>query len=427
MAEVPNESSDIQKSLLPGAVVDTAYTSGSNLTKAKSDLVGNNRFRQEFTSLGLGAAGIQFLIPNRSLLADSFIHMELNQIPEDCYLPRGWGLIAVNRIDMAVGGSQTLTLTREAIWQTIFRECETEEKRNAVMKMMGGEVTGPHLESEPRLHAIVPLTVFFSTIRYLGRHVPYDSSLVNAPIRIAIYLSPPEEIYMGANAALAPRALSRGYVQIRQLDFKQQDDSMRQLLISNPSVKYTYPFFYPQNFTSPPFRGSTEAASPCTVNLTGFRRGNLQSIVLQIQPTDFTSRTDPTAIKNVLTNYKPENIQLVFNGQIVFEEVKDNDAWALCHSLAAAEVPTLAVDPLNVLTAPYTEIPVKSNFTEILLSQFNEVSFSNLVQSGASYENQVLTVQFTTPDDANTEYRLYASYNYQASVVTQGQNASFVF
>ena len=424
---IVNPAADLQKQLLPGTILDTCYTAGSNLSKVKSDVIGNNRFRQGFQSLQLGSAGLQFLIPNRSLLSEMMIHMEIPSIPENCYLPRGWGLILLSRCDMAIGGSQTLTVTRTDLFQALFRQCETEEKRNSIMHMMGDEVTGPLSVTDGPVHAVVPLGILFSSLRYLGRKVPYDSSLVNAPIRIALYLASSEELYMGLNAALAPRSLSRGYLQIRQLDFKENSDSLRQLLIEDPVLTYSYPFFYSQNFTSPPFQGSTDASALVNVNLTGFRRGNLQSIVFMIQPTSYNRRTDAAAMKNIFAFVRPTNITLIFNGQIVYEEAEDNDAWTIGHSLAAAEVPSLLVDPANVPTAPYVVTPIQSNFTEILLAQFNEVSFSNLIQSGASYENQVLTLTFTTPEGSDVEYRLYASYNYQATVLTSGQNAEFNF
>lgn len=413
------EISEIQKMLSPGVSIDVAYSSNTNTFKAKEDVLANTRYQEPFNSLQLGSAGIGFQIANKSLVGQAIIYMELPELADNIYLNRGWGYSVIDRLEWSIGGSMVLSQNGDSVFATAMTQCETSEKRDALLRNAGDEVTGPNQGIN---RAVIHVPLPYSTIRYLGRKLPYDSSLVNQPLRVILYLKNREEIFSGSGYASAPSALTRGYFQLRQFNFKDQAQSLRNDMLADRELFYSYPFFYGQSYTSPPFVGSVDKSAPAVVNLVGFRSGNLQSIHLQLKEIHTGSET----IKNNNQYEQITNIELTWNGQVIIRADDNTEAvWCLESGLTDCSVPN-SVAPVSNEDAPYTTQPVKSFVHALVLSQFNPVSQDTLIQSGYNVGSQVLTVSFTTPKDAQA-YVLNCTYNYLATVLTKDANAEVTF
>jgi hypothetical protein len=240
-----------------------------------------------------------------------------------------------------------------------------------------------------------------------------------------VSLAQPTELYAGEGAASGPLALSNGFMQIRQMDFVNPAAKLGPRMAMDPGSYNPYPFFYSQPYVSQVFDGSVDPNNRVTLNLSGFRKGNLQSIVLLVQQEVDGNKVDPKAIKNPLNFEKISDIEVRFNGNVIYREDLDNDTWVIGQSISPAQVPSAYCNPTQIGEQPFVLTPSTSHFTEILLAQFNEVSFSHLIQAGASFDSQVLNIEFTTK--TTNKYKLYAAYNYLTTLVSAGGNAEFQF
>lgn len=411
---------ELQKILHDSVTIDTVYANDTNILKAAGDVLANNRFVQQFNSLNLGSSGISLDIPNKSLCSQTICHMELPEITEDnIYLPRGWAYGMVGRIEWSLGGSMILSQTGETMFGCVMAQCETDHKRAEIVRLAGDEITGKN-QGVPRATIHLPLP--YSSLRYLGKKLPFDSSLLNQPLRVILYLRTADQLFSGSNVSGRPSALSRGFFQVRQLDFKDAAQGMRNSMIADPNRFYAYPFFYSQSYVSPGFLGSTDSSQPCTVNLVGFRSGNLQSLTLCLQE----QHTGAQNIKNLLQFEKLEDIDLTFNGQIIFSAPRNTEGvWCYESGLTDCSFAN-SIAPLTNLNSPFTTYPVKSFLQTIVLSQFNSVTVDNLLQSGYNIGSQTLSLSFTTPK-ALQSYKLTVSYNYLCSALTKNSNCEIAF
>ena len=413
------QSPELQKMLTLSSTVDVCYVTSTNTTRAKEDVVCNTRFQSAFPSLELGVSGITFNIANKSLVGQGIVYMELPELADNIYLPRGWGYGIIDRLEWSIGGSSIFSQSGESMIATVMTQCETSEKRDSLLRLAGDEVTGPGQGSNS---AFIHIPLPYSTIRYLGRKLPYDSSLVNTNLRVILYLKQGSQIFSGSGVANAPTSLSRGFFQLRQFDFKDQSQSIKGEMIRDPSLYYSYPFFYGQSYPSPAFIGSVDRGAPCTINLVGFRAGNLQSITLQLKEIE----SGPETIKNLNQYEHMTNLELSWNGNTIIRSDEGAEGiWCLESGLTDCSFPNSVV-PTSNLSAPFTSYPVKSHMPQLVLSQFNPVSQGNLLQSGYNVGSQTLVLSFNTPKNAQA-YRLFCTYNYLATALTKESNCEITF
>jgi hypothetical protein len=412
-------SPELQKLLTPSMTVDVAYVTSSNTMRAKEDIVANTRFTKAFNSLNLGSDGVACDIPNKSLIGQMIVFMEFPELADNIFLPRGWGYSCIDRIESSIGGASPQIFNGESLLALAMLQCETNEKRDQLLRVAGDEVNGPN---QGKNVACIHIPLPYSTIRYLGRKLPYDSSLINSPIRVTLYFKQANQLFSGSNAENAPSAFTRGFFQLRQFDFKDQSQSLKMTMSRDSSLFYSYPYFYVQSYAVAPFVGSSDRSSPVVVNLLGFRAGNLQSITLQLKEVE----TGTTAIKNLNQYEMMSNIVLDWNGQTLVRS-DDNTEMIWCLESGLTECAfNNSVVPTTNLNAPFTSYPVKSFMPQLVLSQFNPVSQGNLLQSGYNVGSQTLVLSFTTPKDGAV-YRLNVSYNYLATVLTKESNAEITF
>ena len=414
------DSSGLQKMLTPHMVKSQAYQDGSNMFTSSEQLQSTNRFQINFNSLQLGARGVQFSIPNNDIITEVVLTMGFAQMPVDVRMVRGWGIRLIENLTIYVAGASPYRMSHYELFSQAMRQCDTQAKGDQYLKMAGLEVSDGPNEGKPIARIVLPLP--WSSLRHLQEHIGLDSALLSQPIRISIDIANASELFYGIGAVNAPKSLIIGYMQVRQEVFKDSSEMViREGLRRNPESFYNYRFYYHQPFTSAEFTGATDPTNQVTVSLNGFRNANLQSITLLLEDI-----ADSPC--NSLQYYSMTNLVLNYNGVDLFRSNDgDSSPWCMVDSLSGKCAVGNEYVPALQTNTPFVGGPTNSVWTSILMVPRDEVSFSNLIQSGLAVPNQTLTLTFNTPEGVNTTYRCHATFSYAASYLINQSNAEIMY
>lgn len=417
--------SDLSKLLNPGRPVSLAYQNRSNTEVATEDLSSDNRFTQQFSSLQLGSDGVSINIPNQHIITDTVVHLAFPNLPDDVYLPRGWAIRLIDEVSIHIAGATPIRYTYRELLNQLMRDADTDSKRDQVMRLAGEEVTtGPSAGFDPPVVAHLPLPLPWSCIRHLSEKVGLDSALMNQNLRIVLRLARSDEVFSGAG--VYPTSLTRAYVQMRQLSFKKAaQQTVRAAMLADPTALYSYHFVYPQPNVSSIFTGSIDPSNQVTVNLSGFQSGNLTSIVFMLQNQNDVQTG--TFVRNPLRFEMMKNMEITWNGQILYrtDEESDGGEWCLSESLAGICSANTSYAAAGQTTSPFTTIPDKLHWAVQLMVPRDEACATDLIMEGENMSNQTIVVRFNTT--GTDEYRLYTTFNYTANAVVHRQNAQIQF
>ena len=417
--------------LMPSEPVSTMYQMDNNTEMALERTKRKNTYRRNFANLNFGSQGLQFQINNRDAIDQLTVHMKVpGPLPENVVLPRGWGLNMIEQIEYDFGGSERLQFTGRELFQGLMAESDTDSKRLSVLRLAGEKVdSSSPAEAQDSIVAHVPILTPFSAIKAYEaiRHVPFDSRLINSPINVTLRLADKSCVFAGEGADNAPDRLDYGYFQLRTFEiYRAEDQLVRTQLLSQPGAMYSYRFMYGQPQYVGRFTGSTDKCDKVSLDLSAFRHGNLQSIVLYCRRVS-DGPTSSTAIKNVHM-YRPiTNVALYHSGTELFvtDEKGDGTVDALSSTLSSGHFVDVDYIVPTSTTAPFTSVPDRSYWTKISMVPHDEKTFDGIIQSGVDYGSETLSVSFNTESD--DEYDMYATYNYQALCAVGNQAGKIRF
>jgi hypothetical protein len=244
--------------------------------------------------------------------------------------------------------------------------------------------------------------------------------LLVQPIVITVELfAPSAAVYVGTGGSLAnvPAQLAAGQMQVKQEMLTDSSDLLARRVDMNENA-YTFPL---------PYFQQQEVIVPCTagtvtqsVNLTGFRAGEVRSILLWL-----TGGTAARTANGQPVNWSNlRNVVLTYNGEIFYRsDGESNQMWALTGDQKSASVAsgffTVSATPAQTAQVVY--------WTEIPFAQINQaVERESNLMHGKPILNAVVNLQFDAPDGANT-YVLHAAYNYNASLLCSRGSAEYIF
>ena len=406
----------VQQSIRPGEIVDTYYYGETNLDKQAYPCITNNRFIQTFTNLGAGSS--QFVISPNMGVSDIVIQLTFPAIADTALaLGTGWGYKLLNRVSVRYGSSAQYFFTGEQILLSNLYDAENGPKRDQILTLGGLQLNGVAMSGA---QALLYLKLPHNSIRASGKPLPFPSDLLVQPIVITVELfAPSAAVYVGTGGSLAnvPAQLAAGQMQVKQEMLTDSSDLLARRVDMNENA-YTFPL---------PYFQQQEVVVPCTagsvtqsVNLTGFRAGEVRSILLWL--------TGGTAARNA--NGQPinwsnlRNVVLTYNGEIFYRsDGESNQMWALTGDQKSASVQsgffTVSATPAQTAQTVY--------WTEIPFAQINQaVERESNLMHGKPILNAVVNLQFDAPDGTNT-YVLHAAYNYNASLLCSRGSAEYIF
>jgi hypothetical protein len=401
-----------------GTILDDIYYSAMNTTVALSEVTYNTgRLAVSLSQTQFGSQS-QVLIPNSSLLAQCYLHLELPPLVADQAICRGWGYALIDQISFLFGSSNVsqIAMNGQSLWQTIAGQCETEEKRSEMFHLGGEESFGPNpFVAGPPLTADLLIPLPWSAANGLHAKLPFDTGLLSNPITIQITFKAAAAVYGGTGAK--PAGFTKATMYMRQGDLANKSQSMKSMMMRRPDLMYAYPFIHKQTFTPSTFNGSTDSSAPCTVPLLAFINADLIGMTVGV------IRSDRLAPSGNLTpmpfGYDGglSNITLDFNGlQMLNAPGRSHKLYGIDSQVGCSKFLNSVV--LGTTNATPFQSGGEDTYTLYIdFSRVRALSFEGQYANVWRIGNNTLTLRFNTSagtPQAPVSYTLFATYFYNA-------------
>jgi len=423
----------VQASIRPGSMLDVTYYGETNLDKQAYPSVVNTRFVQNFTNLGQGSS--QFVISPQGGVSDivlQFVTPLQGQNSADytnLALNAGWGYALINRLSVRYGSSAQYFFSGPQMYLQNLIDCENGPKADQVPQLGGASLTGTAAASAGGCGgavAYVYLKLPHNSIRANGKPLPFPSDLLVQPIVITVELFSLQAVVFANTSGVittAPSVLASAQMQVKQEMLTDTSDQLARRVDMNTHA-YTFPLMYfAQQEVQIPVASSASSLSQ-SVNLTGFRAGEVKSIILWLTPAA-NSTPGASAVGSSylpLTWYAMNNVVLTYNGEIFSRfDVGSQQLW----NLSAAEKASLVNTTLRVVggtastvTSPWVECP----FAQVMVPEGRKATLTH----GKPILNAVVNLTFDVPA-LSTSYILHAMYLYNASLLCSRGSAEYIF
>ena len=418
----------VQMSIRAGEVVDTYYYGDTNCEKQADPCVVNQRFIQQFQNPAGGTS--QFIISPNQGVSDIVLFFKLPaegafNLTNDCsgsQLVEGWGYSLIRSVSVRYGSSAQYFFTGAQIWLQNFWDCETGPKRDQMAALGGNAVVGG--QGVAGQEAYVYLNLPHNSPRADGKPLPFPSDLLVQPIIVTVELNPISSAFINVglgpggsppsgNGTL-PSALAAAQMRVKQELMADSADLLARRVDMNTHA-YTFPLKY---FPQQEVQIRCPAGEVQSVNLTGFRAGEVRNILLWL-----TKDTDAAAFGPWYWS-QMSNVELTYNGEIFYQTTStESQMWNLItdtkESGVNLSVPTAAnAATLTSRMNQWLDVP----FAQVNVPYDKEVKLVH----GKPILNAVVNLRFTPPTD-NENYTLHAVYLYNASLLMSRGSSEYIF
>ena len=422
----------VQASIRPGEMVDTYYYGETNLKKQAYPAVCNTRFVQQFTNLGAGSS--QFVISPQGGVSD-IVCQVATPISTTAYtslaLDQGWGYKLINRVSVRYGSSAQYFWSGTQMFLQNLIDAETDSKAASVSTFGGNAVTGngssatvPTAGTCSGAVAYVYLKLPHNSVRASGKPLPFPSDLLVQPIVITIELFALNSVMINVNGAgslaTAPAALASAQLQVKQEMLTDTSDLLARRVDMNSHACTVPLMYFAQQETQVQVTSSASSTSQ-SVNLTGFRAGEVKSIVLWLTPASASTVGSGAYQPNSwqLLN----NIVLTYNGEIFSRfDSGSNQLWNLLGAEKSASYPQVQYSFTATGTSSVTSYWTQCPFAQVSVPFDNEMKLIH----GKPILNAVVNLTFDVPA-LSTSYVLHAMYLYNSSLLCSRGSAEYIF
>ena len=439
-------SESVQASVRPHDCKNTYYaTASASGLAANSEVqcfpaVVENRFVTALPSLNSGSTSTITFNPD-GLITDIVVSCQLPApaIPtggaaagEGLGLGRGWLYNMVQSISVRYAGSSLYFFGGEqSLIESLF-DCEDSVKRDNLLALGGAELKSPADWANTSLRqASIYIKLPHNSPDAQGKPLGFPTDAISAPVQIQIQFKNFADVVLvnattGATApavaATIPTQFSSGQMQFKQAHLQNRDDSivaredLRTKALSVP-LKYFPQFQFQATLPS-------QASSSYQVNLTGFRSGSVQGILLWVvRSTDLTSTTAGNPL-----NYVPlQSVTLSVNGLNYFVAQQNSaQIWDLVERKTAAQFSTTTLAWSSGSQA-YVATPAAGYYVWMPFAQGTEVlRDDSMLSNGLGIANSVVNLTVDT-GLTSTECQLYAAYLYNSTLLVSGGSCDYVF
>jgi len=409
----------VQASIRPGDMVDTFYYGETNIQKQAYPCIMNNRFVQNFTNLGQGSS--QFVISPQQGVSDIVVQLTMPTIATTTGLAlnEGWGYGLINRVSVRYGSSAQYFWSGQQLLLQNMLDAENNSKVDALLSQGGNAVSTTGCSNA---QAYVYLKLPHNSCRAEGKPLPFSSDLLVQPIVITIEMFAASAVFIvqaGGSIATAPAALASAQLQVRQEMLTDTSDLLARRVDMN-SHAYTFPLpYFCQQETLVQLQST---ASSQSVNLTGFRAGEVRNIVMWLT---LNSEQTPGSGSFAPAKWYPlSQVQLTYNGEIFSRyDVGSGALWNLI-SDAKAQVVNGSFATPGAGAGTFVDFPsvwLDAPFAQVNVPYDKETKLMH----GKPILNAVVNLQLTTPDAS--AYTLHAMYLYNASLLCSRGSAEYIF
>lgn len=449
---VPASDVDVNAS-----VFDNIYQGSTNMTRSSFRVFNSVAASEGLQNLNIGSETAMKLVQNMliKVVTVTFVLSGIDlAFVRGHILPQGWGYEALQYHEFQCGGSDKLIIEGRSNLLKHLADCETNEKREAILNLGGKEYEIGATGDIPNQIATIVLYLPWSNVNS-SRVLPYDTSILDGPVTINIRTKPSRDWVLKpkniVGSFVYPRQWQRAYIQTQTM-----------LMVDGPAVSikeevglptstnfYTYGYIFPQYYSiqSRPIAQAllgNNVNNRTVIRLDQFRNGSIASLDMRTRLYGYVDNANEThTIQDVVYNpnyYLPVyNVLLKYANQTLYETLDNTNE---IYDLTEYPLPSsfnVPVYPWNEAAIP-TVASASSSWVHIPLAQFNETFFSNYIQSGPSLVNNQVSLEFNYPavedipqlKDISAQvkeviFQVELNYNMQAGVRTGGGRTGLIF
>jgi hypothetical protein len=409
---------NVQRSIRPGEEVDTYYYGETNSEKQAYPCIVNNKFVQQFTTPGQGTS--QFVISPYQGVSDVVLYFKLPAAATitNSMLPAGWGYNLIRQVSVRYGSSAQYFFTGTQIYLQNLFDSEDTAKQNFLQQLGGNPLDNAEIVASPGPEAYVYLNLPHCSPRADGKPLPLPSDLLVQPIIVTIELNSVASLYLaeqggGGQTNLPTLPLQAAQMQVKQEMMSDSADLLARRVDMNTHA-YTFPLKY---FPQQEVQINCANAVNQTINLTGFRAGEVRHILLWL------TKGDDVSVNGACSWLPISQVQLTYNGEIFYRaDSTASQIWNLICDTKSAGVNAYTQDGagawVNSGLWTWVDIP----FEQVNVPYDKEVK----LVAGKPILNAVVNLTFQTPT-ADTDYVLHAVYLYNSSLLMSRGSAEYIF
>ena len=419
-------TSNVQSSIRPGMDCDTFYYGDTNSEKQIFNCIVNTKFVQNFTNLSAGTS--QFTISPYQGISDIVLNLAYGAGSPTANLPQGWGYALIQQVSIRYGSSAQYFFSGQQIYLQNMYEAENGTKRDALSSLGGNALANTAASGAS---CSLYLNLPHNSPRVEGKPLPFPSDLLTQPIVITIQMNDPGALspagpwVPGASGSATIAApLASAQMQVRQEMMADSADLLARRVDMNTHA-YTFPLkYFPQQQVSINLASS---AAVQTVNLTGFRAGEVQKILMFLTRRGDAGSSGGTGGNSVAQNgllyWLPiSNITLTYNGEIFYRaDGNSNQLWNLVNDTKTGAVNGALLNTSGTWGAGlsyWVEMP----FSQAAVPYDKEVK----LLGGKPILNAVVNLSLQTPT-ADSDYVLNVVYLYNCSLLCSRGGSEYIF
>lgn len=407
-----------------GIKMDDLYYSAMNSMVELSECTFNlGRYTSSLSQLSFGGTS-QISIPNSSFYSGVYITFRLPPVVDNQTLPRGWGYAFLKSVSYLFGSSNIsqIDLPQHVIFQTLMMECETSERRSSLLSIGGEEILTP-TTNNPVATIFIPLP--FSSICGIAAKKPFDSSIIDNPVTLQISLARADEVYGGSG--VRPTGFLSAQLLLRMGDLSNKDQSLRNVLMKDPALMYSYPFIHRQQAGNLGniIQGSTDPNNRVSISLISIINADLVGISFGLVPLTKLSNIAGNTCPNPFAYDDLSNITLEFNGLIMYNS--PNNLYKLANlalTKGGAGFYSNSVISDGSLS-PFTSNAQDNYVVFIDFSRIRTACFDGTYSNVWRIGNNALTLSFNT--STTQQYRIFATYHYNGVLEVQNGQTRIYF
>jgi hypothetical protein len=443
--------------------MSTVYVENSNNKSSLEDIMYCNDVTLGFSSKTFGASNLFRFSRTYQFLAQ--VIMELKIVQDGIILSDYFAYSAIDQIRWTVGGTELLSINGKQALNLVLEQCETQAKKEALLRNAGRRqytttgVGGQDLQTNTAivnasddLHFYACIPCPWSSLSKMNAVKPFPLHMLSEPIELQIVFK------QGAEFCTDITAFSEANLHFRYGKLGSPEQLKKEI--------YRWPFnsHFSHEFTL--------ASGATSIDLTGFRKGEVSQLLFHYVPNNSAVTkvdNDGVPAKRFFDGIEVNNLALTFNGQKIWSAPnKEQRMWSLIDGIDSGgyhnkmriaivnsqdNVPVMGgeatgttivegiaskgtgVDGVATGVANenlngrfvYYRIPI----AEILAEYQRQGHYL-----GADFTKQSIQLTFDAPKSrvaavtavpVNVPTKLYMTYSYRALYQTDGESALLVF
>ena len=420
-----------------GKAHDIYYYTMDSMSKQTIPTIVDIRFKQALNNLRAGSS--TFIISVDQGISDILFGAELPAQGAgvdytNLAVPRGWIYSLIDRLSVRYSGSPQYFWTGAQCLIENLREMPNPTTSAQLFQLGGAMMNSLQAFAGDNLYAYAYLNLpHDSPNGSLMKPNPFPSELLSQPIVITLQLNPIQSIFSSGVAAGslagAPVSLADAWFQVKQVHAKDRGELFYPS--SDRGKAYSFPTkcFYQNEITiSLPSGGGLGGTGAFSTLLTGFRNGQVRSIILWITDDDDTNPTLGAPFARNFTNYAlPHDVRLLYNGTVYYDaQATSSTFWDLVSKETPSTLNCTVLAP-NGAGAPIVATSADKFWVEIPFGQvYEQLSGSHMYVAGKEIMNAVVNLELSVPD-ASKSYTLHAMYAYNCVMMVAGGSVEYVF